>query len=161
MLTCSSRMLLLNCSFFHRSLTWPLKVLGHVPCRPDIASSSLTQAERASELASAQEQPQQQQQHEPPPGLLAVRIYTASYGGVLEKAAFQGVVSRESSVFSDLIRAKQHLVLPLDMGHSSLQQVRHRGMLLYTCRLPAVGATQSSAAPAASPSSAQVKPGAK
>lgn len=66
---------------------------------------------------------QQQQQQQVPPGLLAVRIFTASYSGPLEKATFQGAVARESSVFADLIRAKQHLVLPLDMGHSTLQQV--------------------------------------
>lgn len=32
-------------------------------------------------------------------------------------------VSRESSMFSDLIRAKQHLVLPVDMGQDTLKQV--------------------------------------
>lgn len=57
--------------------------------------------------------------------MLAVRVFTACYSGPLEKAGFQGAVARESSMFADLIRAKQHLVLPLDMGQSSLQQVMY------------------------------------
>lgn len=84
--------------------------------------ATLTQAERARSFAAAQ--PQQQQQLPPQlSGLLAVRIYTAAYSGPLERAAFEGAVTRETSVFGDLIRAKQHLVLPSDMGQSSLQQV--------------------------------------
>lgn len=74
------------------------------------------QAERARFFAAAQQQ-------RLPLGLLSVRIYTAAYSGPLEKATFQGAVARESSVFADLIRAKQHLVLPLDMGQTGLQQV--------------------------------------
>lgn len=78
------------------------------------------QAERARNFA---------QQHQPqiPPALPAVRVYTASYAGPLEKAAFQGAVTRETAVFADLIRAKQHLVLPLDMGSNALQQVSCSG----------------------------------
>jgi hypothetical protein len=87
----------------------------------DMAPCVAAQAERARIFTAAQQQQQQQQQL--PPGLLSVRIYTAAYSGPLEKAAFQGAVARENSVFADLIRAKQHLVLPLDMGQSSLQQV--------------------------------------
>jgi hypothetical protein len=81
------------------------------------------QAERARTFAAEQQQQQQPSQPLLPPGLLSVRIYSASYSGPLERSSFQGAVARESSVFADLIRAKQHLVLPLDMGHNSLQQV--------------------------------------
>ena len=85
----------------------------------------MLQAERAQAVAAnSQQQPQQESALSClPPGLLSVRIYTTSYSGVLEKAAFQGAVNRESGVFADLIRAKQHLVLPLDMGSNMLQQV--------------------------------------
>jgi hypothetical protein len=53
-----------------------------------------------------------------------VHVYQAYYAASPEKAAFQAAVSRESSMFGDLIRAKQHLVLPIDMGQDSLKQVR-------------------------------------
>jgi hypothetical protein len=62
-------------------------------------------------------------QQQVPPALSSVRVCTASYAGPLEKASFQGAVTRETAVFADLIRAKQHLVLPLDMGSNALQQV--------------------------------------
>jgi hypothetical protein len=52
-----------------------------------------------------------------------VHVYQAYYAASPEKAAFQAAVSRESSMFGDLIRAKQHLVLPIDMGQDSLKQV--------------------------------------
>lgn len=97
--------------------SWPAPTVPHLLlcCRV-----TALQAERASVFAAAQ-----QQQQQVPPGLLAVRVFTACYSGPLEKAGFQGAVARESSVFADLIRAKQHLVLPLDMGQSSLQQVMY------------------------------------
>lgn len=60
-------------------------------------------------------------QQQPP-----VRIYQAYYAASPETAAFQAAVSRESSMFGDLIRAKQHLVLPVDMGRDSLKQVGFR-----------------------------------
>jgi hypothetical protein len=52
-----------------------------------------------------------------------VRVLQAYYAASPEQAAFQAAVARESSMFGELIRAKQHLVLPVDMGQDSLKQV--------------------------------------
>jgi hypothetical protein len=57
------------------------------------------------------------------PASVPLHIYQAYYSGSAEKAAFTFTVDRESRVFGDLIRAKQHLVLPADMGQPGLQQV--------------------------------------
>eukprot|EP00879_Flechtneria_rotunda_P028844 GHRR01031075.1.p1 GENE.GHRR01031075.1~~GHRR01031075.1.p1 ORF type:complete len:169 (+),score=29.78 GHRR01031075.1:269-775(+) len=52
-----------------------------------------------------------------------VRMYQVYYAASTDKAAFLAATSRESSMFGDLIRAKQHLVIPVDMGKDSLQQL--------------------------------------
>jgi hypothetical protein len=62
-----------------------------------------------------------------------VRVYQAYYAASPEQAAFQAAVARESSMFGELIRAKQHLVLPIDMGQDSLKQVGFRVLCILQC----------------------------
>jgi hypothetical protein len=55
-----------------------------------------------------------------PPPLLVLAAYHAASP---ERAAFQAAVQREGAAFAELIRARQHVVLPRDMGQDCLQQV--------------------------------------
>ncbi len=67
-----------------------------------------------------------------------LKVYHCYYAASLERDAFIAGVEREASVFAELIRAKQHLVLPLDMDAGG--QVRAGpavDKLLVRCRINA------------------------
>lgn len=54
------------------------------------------------------------------PGI-PLHVYHLYYSHSPEKAAFLSSVSRETDMFTELIAAKSHLVLPTDMGQQSQQ----------------------------------------
>lgn len=87
--------------------------------------AAYSQAERAAAFAAThiRQQPGAVSSHGSSSVLPPLHIYTAAFAASLEAGGFQGAVAREGGVFADLIRSKQHLVLPQDLGQNTLQQV--------------------------------------